>query len=202
MATTRQPQTITIIPGARITAQEYARQPEEAGWRTELYRGVVVKMPLIKNLRHEWIAGNLYAALHHYVTPRHLGRVSMGQGGYDATLPGEPDHTIWGPDVAFVSADHIPAALVAISRGDYAPAPDLVAEIVSESQSKADMRERSERWLAAGTRLVWNVWPDTQTVDVWTPDEPMATLKAGDTLDGRDVIPGFSMPVADLFVFA
>ncbi len=87
------------------------------------------------------------------------------------------------------------------SRGDYAPAPDLVAEIASESQSKADMRERSERWLAAGTRLIWNVWPDAQTVDVWTPDEPMQTLKAGDMLDGHDVVPGFSMPVADLFVF-
>jgi Uma2 family endonuclease len=202
MAITRQPQTLTLTPGARITAQEYARLPEEHGWRTELYRGVVVKMPLIKNPRHDWIVSNLHAALAAYVMPRKLGRLTLEQVGYEATLPGEPDQTIWGPDVAFVSAVHVPAMLEAVGRGDYAPAPDLVAEIVSDSQSRPEMRERSERWLQAGTRLVWNVWPDAQTVDVWTPDEPMRTLKVNDLLDGLDVVPGFSLPVADLFVFA
>jgi Uma2 family endonuclease len=201
MAIAKQPQTLTLTPGARITAQEYARLPKEDGWRTELYRGVVVKMPLIKDLRHDWIAGNLYAALHAYVTSRRLGRVSLEQVGYNATLPGETDETIWGPDAAFISAEHIAAALEAVARGNYAPAPDLVAEIVSESQSRPEMRERAERWMQAGTRLVWNVWPAAQTVDAWTPDEPMRTLKTGDVLDGLDVVPGFTLPVADLFVF-
>ena len=202
MATTRQPQTLTLTPGARITAQEYARLPEEDGWRTELYRGVVMKWPLLKDLQHDWIAGNLHAALASYNMPRKLGRFTLGRVGYEATLPGEPDQTIWGPDVAFASADHIPALLEAVARGNYSPAPDLLAEIVSESQSRPEMRERSERWLSAGTRLVWNVWPDAQTVDVWTPDEPMRTLTTSDLLDGLDVVPGFTLPVADLFVFA
>ncbi|HEY7350134.1 MAG TPA: Uma2 family endonuclease [Ktedonobacterales bacterium] len=199
MATTKQPQTITITPGDRITAAEYAAMPPEQGWRTELFRGVVVRMPLIKDLRHEWVAGNLYAALHAYITPRRSGRASMEQGGYNATLPGETDETIWGPDVAFISAERLPAALSSIARGDYAPAPDLAAEVVSASQSRPEMAERAQRWLAAGTRLVWNVWPESQTVDVWTPDTPMYTLSLRDTLDGLDVIPDFSLPVAGLF---
>lgn len=55
---------------------------------------------------------------------RKLGRLTLEQVGYEAALPGEPDQTIWGPDVAFVSVDHVPAALTAIEHGDYAPAPD------------------------------------------------------------------------------
>jgi hypothetical protein len=61
------------------------------------------------------------------------------------------------------------------------------------------MQERAEMWLEAGTQLVWNIWPDEQQVDVWTPGEPMRTLKTGDALDGLDVVSGFTMSLADLF---
>ena len=58
MVPRKQPQTVTIIPGERITAREYAELPAEDGWKTELHQGVVVKMPLIKDMRHDWIVGN------------------------------------------------------------------------------------------------------------------------------------------------
>ena len=198
MALKKQPQTVTIIPGERITAREYAQLPEEPGWRTELHEGVVVRMALIKDLRHDWIVSNLNAALHNFVMPRRLGRISVEQGGYDATIAGESDDSTYGPDVAFLSAERLPAAMAAIARGDYAPAPDLIAEVVSASQSKKEVAERSERWLAAGTRLVWNIWPNTETVDVWTADAPMQTIKSG-VLDGQDVLPGFTLALVDLF---
>jgi Uma2 family endonuclease len=198
MALKKQPQTVTIIPGERITAREYAQLPEEPGWRTELHEGVVVRMALIKDLRHDWIVSNLNAALHNFVMPRHLGRISVEQGGYDATIAGESEDSTYGPDVAFLSAERLPAAIAAIAAGDYAPAPDLVAEVVSASQSKKEVAERSERWLAAGTRLVWNIWPNTETVDIWTADQPMQTIKSG-VLDGQDVLPGFTLPLVDLF---
>ncbi len=198
MATSK-PQTIIIQPGKRITAREYAALPDEPGWKTELYRGVVVKMPLIRDLRHEHIASNLHGYLWSYVTPRHLGRCTLEQGGFDATLPGEPDETTRGPDITFSTNERLVLQEAAIARGDYATPPDLVAEIVSASQSRADMVERSERWLAAGSRLVWNVWPDSETVDVWTPDTPMQTIGPGGVLDGQDVIPGFTLALDDLF---
>ncbi|HUY78785.1 MAG TPA: Uma2 family endonuclease [Ktedonobacterales bacterium] len=195
----KQPQTIIIQPGARITAREYAALPNEPGWLTELHQGVVVKMPLIKDLRHDWIVANLIAALHTFVTPRRLGRVSSEQVGYNVTIAGESEDTTYGPDVAFLSAERIPLAQAAIAQGDYAPAPDVVAEVVSASQSKKEVAERAERWLGAGTRLVWNIWPESQTVDVWTPDSPMSTLHLSERLDGLDVLPGFTLALADLF---
>ena len=53
---------------------------------------------------------------------------------------------------------------------------------------------------AAGTRLLWAIWPTARQVDVWQPDEPMQTLSAHERLDGLDVAPGFTMPIADLFI--
>jgi Uma2 family endonuclease len=199
MATIKHPQTIIIQPGERITAREYAALPDESGWKTELHQGVVVKMPLIKDMRHDWIVANLIAALHAFVMPQRLGRVSSEQVGYDATLAGESDETTYGPDVAFVRTERIPNAQAAVARGDYAPAPDLIAEVVSASQSKTDVAERAQRWLGAGTRLVWTIWPESQTVDVWTPDTPMYTLSPNDSLDGLDVLPGFTLVLVDLF---
>jgi hypothetical protein len=55
--------------------------------------------------------------------------------------------------------------------------------------------------LAAGVRLMWVIWPESQMVEVWQADEPMSALGARDRLDGLEVISGFSMPVAELFVF-
>jgi Putative restriction endonuclease len=63
------------------------------------------------------------------------------------------------------------------------------------------MAAKALRYLRGGTRLVWVVWPDRQQVDVWHPGDakPSATLRSGDVLDGEDVVPGFSHPVADIF---
>lgn len=156
-------------------------------------------MPLIKDMRHDWIVANLIAALHAFVMPQRLGRVSSEQVGYDATLSGENDETTFGPDVAFLRTERIPIAQAAVARGDYAPAPDLVAEVVSAGQSKRDMAERAQRWLGAGVRPVWNIWPASQTVDVWTSDSPMSTLSPRDSLDGLDILPGFTLALVDLF---
>lgn len=108
----------------------------------------------------------------------------------------------WAPDLAFVRAEQLPAMQAAIVAKQYIPfAPDLVVEIISPSQSRKDATDKAQTWLASGTRLVWNIWIDERQVEVWQPDEPMYTLNAQDRLDGRDVVPDFTMPVAELFVF-
>jgi hypothetical protein len=64
------------------------------------------------------------------------------------------------------------------------------------------MAAKARTYLDGGTRLVWIVWPHTQTVDVWhagNNSAPVARLGAGGMLDGEDVVPGFTHPVADIF---
>ncbi len=202
MASTKHYRMITHEPGDLLTVAEFAQLPEDKdGWRSELIRGVVHRMPPVKDLRHDWILSNLHLALGAYVKKRKLGRVSLEQGGYALTPDDAPGGIVVAPDLAFVSAAHLPQVQAARQRKEYVQlAPDLVAEIVSPSQAtKREMRERAEMWLEAGTQLVWNIWPDEQQVDVWTPDEALRTLKIGDALDGLDVVSGFTMPIAELF---
>jgi len=70
------------------------------------------------------------------------------------------------------------------------------------------MAAKAQRYLRGGTRLVWVLWPERQETDVWRPDDlrsryqdmrPSTTLGVGDALDGEDVVPGFSLPLADAF---
>jgi Uma2 family endonuclease len=76
----------------------------------------------------------------------------------------------------------------------------LAVELVSPSQFRPEMSAKAWQWLQRGARLVWVVWPARRQLDVWTPgqDVPL-TLSAADSLDGRDVVPGFTCALADLF---
>jgi Uma2 family endonuclease len=56
-----------------------------------------------------------------------------------------------------------------------------------------------QQYLNAGVRLVWVVYPEDRQVVVYRPGEAAATLGVGDTLDGGDVLPGFSVALAALF---
>lgn len=198
--TTTPPYTVTLQPGRLLTLAEFAQLPDKPGWKQELTRGKVVLMPTIKDPRHDWIISRLDRALGTYVEQHGLGMVTLEQVGYNVTLQGE-EETGWAPDLAFVRVEHAEIVLDAIDRQIYVPlAPDLIVEVASPSQSRADMAERIQHWLAAGTRLAWVIWRPSQTVDIWQPDEPLRTLTARDTLDGLDVVPGFLMQVTDLFI--
>jgi Uma2 family endonuclease len=194
--------TITIEPGMLTSAEEYACLPEEPGWHTELTDGRVVRMPQVKDHAHGWIIDNFSRRLSPYVHDHELGRLTYSQEGYDISRPGAEGETVWAPDLGFVSTEHLPIVREARSQGKYARlAPDLAVEVVSPSEGRTYVTEKVQRWLSAGTRLLWVIWPQSQTVEVWQADEPMQTLRASDRLDGLDVVPGFTMPVAALFEF-
>ena len=64
------------------------------------------------------------------------------------------------------------------------------------------MAAKAQTYLAGGTRLVWIIWPQAHHIDIWRADHtdgPVTTLNTSDTLDGEDVVPGFSYPVASVF---
>ena len=77
--------------------------------------------------------------------------------------------------------------------------PDLAIEVLSPSQSMAHFTDKIHFYLLNGVRLVWVIDPIAAEVVVLTPDREAVTLTAGDTLDGGEVLPGFSVKVADIF---
>ena len=196
----------TLAPWAELvpdkgpmTVDELLALPDD-GWMYELVEGRLVRMPA-SGFEASRIAVRLIIALGTFVQAHGLGAITGSDGTYDLTQPGDAADTGLVPDVAFVRAERIPPR----TSPEYAKAPrlapDLAVEVVSPHQYRPEMAAKTQRYLAAGVRLVWVIWPQRQQVDVWRPGSngPVATLVVSDTLDGQDVLPGFTYPVAELF---
>ena len=179
-----------------LTADEYLRHPlgQEPG---ELVRGVMHVMNSTFG-GHGVVVENLLAALGPHVRKRRLGRAFGDNVGFQLDIPGETRDTVRSPDVAFVRAERLPPAGIGL-RGWVRLAPDLAVEVLSPENRPAEMEARVADYLAAGTRLLWIIDPEARTVARRAPTGPLATLMEGDTLGAGDVVPGFAMPVADLF---
>ena len=182
-----------------LTANDLLDLPDD-GYTYELVEGRLVRMPG-SGLEATVIAGNLLVLLHMFVKARKLGIVSGADGEFNFTQPGETQETALVPDVAFVRADRVPPRDSVEYKKAPRLAPDLVAEVASPNQYHPEMAAKARLYLERGVRLVWIVWPGDRQVDIWRPgsDQAGAVLGVGDTLDGLDVLPGFTCPVADLF---
>jgi Uma2 family endonuclease len=125
-------------------------------------------------------------------------RTGGGYVGVEAgyVLGRDPD-TVRGPDVSYVRADRIPAS--GIPEGFWTLAPDLAVEIVSPSETADEVREKVRDFLAAGTPLVWTIYPRTSEVVVHTADGLARTYGGTDVLEYARVLPGFACTVAELF---
>ncbi len=190
-----------VVPNAPypMTIAQMQALPDD-NWQYELVDGRLVRMPGSGN-KASAIAANLIIALGTFVRPRKLGRVTGADGEYDLTPAGAALETALIPDVAFVRAGRLQPLDSKEANAIPHLAPDLVAEVASPYQSRPAMADKARRYLAAGVRLAWIVWPDVKQIDVWRPgsDAPVVTLTIVDQLDGLDALPGFTHPVADLF---
>ena len=102
------------------------------------------------------------------------------------------------PDVAFASWDRIPGGRVTFEPiADFAP--DLAVEVLNLTNTRAEMARKRREYFEAGVRLVWEVDPRSRTVTVYDAPEHCTLLDVSDTLEGGDVLPGFALPLADLF---
>ena len=139
-----------------------------------------------------FLAMYLGGLLNAFVIPRNLGMVS-GTDGMMRLFPG----LVREPDIAFASWDRIPGR-----RRPTEPiagfAPDLVIEVLSRSNTKKEMA-RKRREYFAGVRLVWEVDPVARTVAVFDAPERSTVLDESRTLEGGEVLPGFALPLGELF---
>lgn len=186
------------VPGQTVpmSAQDLALLADD-DWTYELVEGTLVRMPLA-GTNHGGISMSLGVPLAVYVRHHRLGRVFAAETGFLLSRPGDPE-TVLGADVAFLSTSRLPAKPP--EQAFWRVTPDLIAETASPSQFRPEIAAKVGIWLAAGVRLAWVVWPGRQQVDVWRPgsDEPGITLGLDDSLDGLDVVPGFALPVRELF---
>lgn len=102
------------------------------------------------------------------------------------------------PDVAFLSWARLPDRRVPL-QAIPAASPDLAVEVLSKSNTPAEMARKRGEYFGSGVRLVWEVEPDDRTVAVYDAPDRFDLLRGADALDGRDVLPGFTLPLRDLF---
>jgi Uma2 family endonuclease len=176
---------------APVTADELFAMPED-GWRYELRCGELIRM-VPPGYQHGHFNSRLHLSLGAYVLAHELGDV-VTEVGFRLTR--DPD-TVRAPDIAFVRADRLPAGELPVAY--WAGAPDLAVEMISPSEAAEHVREKIEEYLCAGARLVWIIYPRLRSVEVWRADGSWTKVDRDGVLSGEDVVPGFTMPVAQIF---
>lgn len=168
---------------------EIAQLPENEDKRLELDEGVIVEMAASSPL-NTVTAMRIGTFFNNFVIPRDLGYVTGADGGFKLAAKRSRQ-----PDVGFISKARLPKLP---RRFDLAP--DIAVEVISEDE---DILKKAREYLLAGTKMVWAVYVEEHLVYVMTLSANGAIISLpftdGDTLDGGDVLPGFSLSVRDIF---
>ncbi len=178
-------------PGTATEADLLALS-DHTGRLYELVDGTLVEKAV--GFRESILAFALGGILRAFVIPRNLGLVS----GPDDTMRLFPG-LVRMPDVAFISWDRFPDRRVP-EEPIPSLAPDLAIEVLSASNTPKEMARKRREYFQVGVRLVWMVDRKTRTVAVYTSPDQFVTLDESQALDGGAVLPGFALPLRDLFV--
>jgi len=172
------------------TIDEFMDLDDDAG-RYELVQGRLRPMSPTSE-EHGRITGRLSGNLWVHVFQHALGEI---YGAETAFVLDASTGDVRAADVAFVASSRL-----VVSQGAIPFPPDLAAEVISRSDRLTDVRSKAREYQRAGVRITWVVNPRDKTLWVYHPDdtEP-TTLGLDDTLDGEDVVPGFTLPARALF---
>jgi Uma2 family endonuclease len=140
-----------------------------------------------------FVALQLSFALQLYLTKRDIGYL-LGADGLIRVKP----RRVRAPDVSFTSWLKRPDRTVSNDPiSDLAP--DLAVEVLSPSNTRGEMDRKLDDYFSKGVRLVWIIDPNTRTAEVYAGEDDMTPIAESGSLDGGDVLPGFSIPLAKLF---
>jgi Uma2 family endonuclease len=179
-----------MVTAALITATELEAMPD--GERFELFKGALRDMSPPGG-RHGKVLARLTRSLSSFVEDKRLGEVYVDSG---FVIAREPD-TVFAPDLAFVRADRVlPEDAQA---GFLHQIPDLAVEIVSPGDRAGQVLEKVMIYLNAGLPVVWTIDPKRQRVMVWDASNLVREFGPGQVLDGGEVLPGFQLPIVDIF---
>lgn len=158
----------------------------------ELVDGTLVEKPM--GYRESMIAGALISFLRAFVIPRNLGIVT-GESGMMKLFAG----LVRIPDVAYASWSRLPGGKVP-SEPVPLLAPDLTVEILSPSNTPQEMARKRREYFKSGVRLVWIIDLDARNASIYTAaDQQPPIVSESQSLDGGEVLPGFTLPLRDLF---
>jgi len=191
--THRSASSTTITAPPRLSLEEFLALPETEP-ASEYARGEVTQKPMPTNA-HGILQPYIWLLIFQF-----LDRVKIGRVRTEWRCIFGPRGRARGfvPDVVYASFERMPP-VNAVEQAYLETAPDLVVEILSLGESPERFARKLRFYLLHGVRLVWVVDPEAQTITVYTPGQAdEQVLRPGDTLDGGDVLPGFTASVAEI----
>jgi len=181
---------LTLTETKLITGEELAAMGNLS--RCELIEGRIVPMSPTGD-EHGGIEIKIGGRLDVFATTHNLGKVRVGEVGI--YIRRKPD-TVRGADALFISNERY-AQKKSASFLDVAP--ELVVEILSPGDSWSEVTQKLREYFAIGVNLVWVVDPRARMVYAYRSMTEVREFTEDDDLPGDEILPGFSVKVAELF---
>ncbi len=172
------------------TVRDLELMPDDDSVQVELDEGELVTMPPAGE-EHGFVELDLARRIANHVKQHSLGRVYGADTGFILK-----NDTMRAPDISFVRKDRVAEIK---SKGFAKGAPDLAVEIFSPSDSVPQLMRKVHQYLKAGCHVVWVVYPDSREVHVLEANGADRILNDADNLEAPDLLPGFSIKVAEIF---
>jgi Uma2 family endonuclease len=169
--------------------EEFIAQADNKERLFELIDGEIVEKVVTQE--HGAIAARIVVRLGGFVEANKLGLVMIE---VNHKKP-DDEHNERIPDVAFTST----ARLLKVERGAVPQMPDLAIEIKSPNDRYVEMRNKAAYYIENGARMVWLIFPEKRLVEVYQPEIDVEILNENDTIDGGELLPGFTLAVKDIF---
>lgn len=190
MAVQALPTSVAIEQSSPVTGEELYRMGDLG--RTELVKGEIVRMSPT-GFTQGYIETNFSVVLKTFVKRQKAGHVFSGEVGI---YTGRNPDTVRAADVAFISSER----MAQVNSKSYLDvAPELVVEVLSPDDAWSDLMEKLDEYFASDVQVAWVADPRTRQVYVYHSMTSVERFTEKDTLTGGDILPGFSVPVAELF---
>ena len=186
--------------------EDPATQPEPTVWtdaafmalpddgnRYEVVNGELVEMGN-SGAKHGNVCSTLMILLGGYVRLQRLGAMFDSSTAFKMQNGNKSS-----PDISFVAKERL-QGLSELPDGFLEGAPDLAVEVLSPGNTVEEIHDKLVEYFENGTRLAWVIHPKENYLLVYrSAQEPDRLLKSSDCLEGEEIVPGFSLPIAELF---
>jgi Uma2 family endonuclease len=173
------------------TDEEFMVLPDD-GDRYEIVNGELVNVGN-SGMEYGNLGTFLGGALEFYVRPRKLGVTCDSSTAFKMRSGNKRS-----PDISFIAKERL-KELKKLPKGFFEGAPDLAIEVLSPSNTFEEIHSKLVEYFESGCKLAWVINPDEESVLVYRKPQPEKLLKITDSLDGEELIPGFSLAIAELF---
>ena len=186
--------TLTILPPEKKiwSDVEFMALPDD-GHHYEIINGELIDMGNSGAL-HGYVAIILSSALFAVVSSQKLGAIFDSSTAFKMKNGNKRS-----PDISFFAKARL-QGMTTLPSGYLEGSPDLVVEVLSPGNTVEEIDDKLTEYFDNGTRLAWVIHPLQHYILVYhSAQEPEKMLRSIDSLKGEDIVPGFSLPVADLF---